>query len=275
MELTVVGARAGMPTPGEPSSGYVLRVAGRNLLFDCGPGVAGALPGVVPPEEIAAGFVSHLHLDHCYDLLPLGKGLLHQHLAYPSGPVAPELDDAWMPVPLYVPAGSTSVFKTLQGLFPVVSSPALDRAFELAFDLREMTPWEPVDLFGCRITAMPLRHAVPAFGFRIESPDGVFAYTGDTGWTESLHRLADGADILLCEATLRTPDHGPHGHLCGEEAGRLAAEAGVGMLVITHVTSTEQEWLDGLRKDASAAFSGTIHLATPGARFAYPAPREE
>ncbi|TDD27024.1 MBL fold metallo-hydrolase [Actinomadura sp. KC06] len=63
MRLSVVGARAGMPAPGQPSSGYVLQTGRASLLLDCGPGVAGELPAVVPPAALDAVLITHLHLD--------------------------------------------------------------------------------------------------------------------------------------------------------------------------------------------------------------------
>ena len=65
-----------MPASGQPSSGYLVASDAAKILLDCGPGIATALGAVAAPEELSAVIVSHLHLDHCYDLLPLGKSLL-------------------------------------------------------------------------------------------------------------------------------------------------------------------------------------------------------
>jgi ribonuclease BN (tRNA processing enzyme) len=266
MRLAAVGVRAGMPAPGQPSSGYVLRTGRTSLLFDCGPGVAGELAAVLPPAELDAVFVSHLHLDHCYDLLPVGKMILAPRVRYPQAgtPAEPDVDAA--AIPLHVPTGGRETLRTLQALFPVHSIPLLDRAFEAAFELREYEPGERFTIGDCEIVAVPVRHAVPACGFRVTAPDGTFAYTGDTGWTDRLLDLAEGVDMLLCEATLREVDDGPHGHLSGHEAGRLAALAGVGTLVLTHFTSADAGWLRDLRADAAESFPGRIVLASPGAR---------
>jgi ribonuclease BN (tRNA processing enzyme) len=76
--LTVVGCRAGMPADGWPSSGYILELGGERLLLDCGPGTATALDRHVLPAELSAVLLSHLHLDHCFDLVVLGKQLVHR-----------------------------------------------------------------------------------------------------------------------------------------------------------------------------------------------------
>jgi ribonuclease BN (tRNA processing enzyme) len=265
MQLAVVGARAGMPAPGEPSSGYVVRAGGTAVLLDCGPGVAGALPAIVAPDDLDAAFISHLHVDHCYDLLPVAKMILAPHVPYPGSQEQAGAGPARMP--LFVPPGGRSALFTLQRLFPVVTAPMLDRAIELAFDVTEYDVCTTAVVGDCRVMAMPVRHAVPAWGLRIESPAGVLAYTGDTGWSDDLAALADGADLLLCEATRREPDDGPHGHLSATQAGHLARLAGVGELVLTHLATRQPQWLHDLHTDASLAFGGPVHLAAPGVRF--------
>jgi len=270
--LSVLGTRSGMPRPGEPSSGYLLTAEHTDMLFDCGPGIAGS---VVAPETLDAVFISHLHADHCYDILPLGKAIIAPHVSYPQGDVESELTTAPGRIPLYVPAGALPTLRTLQTLFPVVSTPALDQAIELAFDIREYQPFDQMKVGECLVTASPARHVVATCGFRVESASGTFAYTSDTGWTDALVELANDVDLLLCEATLQHADAGPHGHLSAREAGMLAAAANVSSLVLTHFSRTDRAWLDALREDAAAEFSGPVHIATPGAEFILRATREE
>jgi len=267
MQLAVVGMRSGMPEPGEPSSGYVVRTAGTTILLDCGPGVAGALPAVAAPADLDAVFLSHLHLDHCHDVLPLAKKIVAPHVPYPGYPGTQRRAGTPVPVPLLVPAGGRQALLTFQGLFPTVSAPMLDRALELAFDVTEYEARTSTVVGDCVVTAFPVPHAVPAWGVRIESPSGVLAYTGDTGWSDCLVELAQGADLFLCESTRREPDEGPHGHLSAAQAGQLARLAGVGTLILTHFSTCEAAWLKGLQADASLEFGGPVHLAAPGSVF--------
>lgn len=264
-----------MPQPGEPASGYLLTVEQTTMLFDCGPGIAGALGSVVAPGTLGAVFISHLHADHCYDILPISKSIIAPHVAYPQGDPAAELFTGPERIPLYVPLGAGPTLQTLQALFPVVSAPALDHAIELAFDVREYRAYDHMKVAGCLVTASPARHVVATCGFRVESAAGVFAYTSDTGWTDDLVELARDADLLLCESTLRQADPGPHGHLSAHEAGVLATAAQARMLVLTHFSRTDHDWLEGLRADASHEFTGPVHIATPGAEFTTRATREE
>jgi ribonuclease BN (tRNA processing enzyme) len=279
MQLTVLGCRAGMPADGQASSGYLVRAGGSRLLMDCGPGVAAMLSTLLHPSEIDSVIISHMHLDHCYDLLPIGKSwLLRPGRTWlvdtaPSGAPVDDDDDR-APVRLFVPAGARAVLDQLAALFPVPTIPRLDKAFEYAFDVREYTPGDTLELPDCRVSLHLLRHAAPNCGVRIDSEFGSLAYTGDTGWTDRLLPLAQGVDILLAEASLQKSaarmnrrDAQSHGHLSATEAGELAAQAGVGQLVLTHFTSADPTWLRARQQEAAAAFAGPVHVAAPGAQF--------
>jgi ribonuclease BN (tRNA processing enzyme) len=211
--------------------------------------------------------ISHLHLDHCYDLLPVGKSLLTRKLRYPQAGDAPQQWADIDAVPLHVPAGAAAVLGRLAALFPVTTAPVLDRTFDLAFDVREYQPGTRFTVGDMTVTLHQLRHSAPNCGIRIESPDGCLAYTGDTGVTPQLLPLAAGADLLLAEATLTATDHGPHGHLSAADAARAARDAGAKSLVLSHFPSAEPGWLLARRDEAAREFAGAIHLARPGATF--------
>lgn len=264
MNLTILGCRSGMPANGQASSGYLVSTGETRLLLDAGPGVATVLSGLIDPTSLSAIVISHAHLDHCYDLLPIGKTLLAAGLRYPTAGEPLQSDVAIPRVPLYVPPGSASVFHRLAELFPVTTVPALDRAFELAFDVREYAPNDEFTVGSATVHLELLAHAAPNCGVRVESADGILAYTGDTGPTPALLTLAQDADLLLAECTLAEPDSGPHGHLCAEDAADVAADSAVGQLVLTHFGSTDPETS---RERAAARFDGPVHLATPSARF--------
>jgi ribonuclease BN (tRNA processing enzyme) len=267
MRVTILGCRSGMPADGQPSSGYLVTDGDAAILLDCGPGVATALTAVTAPHELSAVIVTHLHLDHCYDLLPLGKSLLARVLRYPrAGEAAQEWADT-QALPLYVPAGATAVLARLASLFPVTTAPVLDRSFDLAFDVREYAPGARFAVGGLRVSLHELRHSAPNCGIRIESAGGCLAYTGDTGVSPGLLPLAAGADLLLAEATLTATDHGPHGHLSAADAGRAARAAGARALVLTHFPSADPGWLLARRDEAAREFDGVIHLARPAATF--------
>lgn len=267
MHFTVLGCRSGMPADGQASSGYMVSAGNAAILLDCGPGIALALSSLMDPGQLSAVFISHLHLDHCYDLLPIGKSLLTRHLSYPTGADAPGLSGELSPVPLYVPAGGADVLRRLADLFPVRTVPLLDKAFELAFDVQEYSPGDEYIVDDAKVSLHELRHTAQNCGIRIECGEGSLAYTGDTGMTDALTPFAAGADLLLAEATLKDTDPGPHGHLSAADAGQAAREAGVGELVLTHFNSADSSWLRAQESAASTVFSGPVHIAQPGRQF--------
>ncbi|MEV0068508.1 MBL fold metallo-hydrolase [Amycolatopsis sp. NPDC050768] len=265
MHLTVLGCRSGMPADGQASSGYLVETASARLLLDCGPGVATALSAVCDPTDLDGVVISHLHADHCYDLLPIGKSLLSATLTFPGGPAA--RCASLRRVPLFVPADATEVFTRWAALFPVTTMPLLDKAFERAFDVREYQPGDRFEVGDATIGLHELRHVLPNCGIRVESGGAVLAYTGDTGMTDAAVKLAADADLLLAEATLNAPDVTDHGHLSALDAGAIATRSGARSLALTHFASGEASWLEQLRTSAASAFDGPIRLVRGGDRI--------
>lgn len=243
-----------MPEPGWPSSGYLVHVPDGTVLLDCGPGVAPKAAAI--SNELSAIFISHLHVDHCLDLLTLGKALAHG-------------DRRGLPV--YVPQGATETFRRLNELFPLgTEGPGphpTDRVFRDVFEVVEYAPGEPVQIGTTTVEPVPMRHRLPCCGFRISSNGQTLAYSGDTGMTPSFERLAGDADLLLVEATLTTPDTTEHGHLSAAEAGQVAARYGTRGLVLTHWARTSPAWLADQAERAAEHFGGRIDLAVPDHTF--------
>jgi len=274
MRLTVLGCRGGVPSEGHPSSSYLTTTPGAHILLDCGPGAATALGAVIPARELGAVVISHLHLDHCYDLLPIGRLLMSGRLRGDHG-VPKEVFDAFRteadrPIPLYVPEGGRDLLDRLIRLFPIPTLPLLEKAFEVAFETREYRPGDTFVVNDCEVSLHPLRHAIPNCGIRVESASGSVSYTGDTGMTEGLLSLARDVNVLLAEATRATSDNGAHGHLSAMEAGWVAAEAGADTLVLTHLITSDPSWIEAQRAAAQSVYGGLVLTAEPGAVFEVP-----
>jgi ribonuclease BN (tRNA processing enzyme) len=78
--------------------------------------------------------------------------------------------------------------------------------------------------------------------------------------------LARGADVFLCEASwTHSESRPPNLHLSGTDAGRAAAQAGVGELLLTHIppwTSRED-----VISEAKAEFDGPVHAVVSNESF--------
>jgi ribonuclease Z len=111
-----------------------------------------------------------------------------------------------------------------------------------------------------------------AVGYRIETPDGVVAISGDTRVCDEVAVLANNADVLVHEATRfdpieALPEHRRFildYHADTRLLGRLATHANVGTLVLTHLlpvpenAADEQRFEDDVR---AGGFEGRLIVA--------------
>ena len=243
MLLTVVGCAGSFPGPESPASCYLLEADGFRLVLDLGNGALGGLQKYAGLNEIDAICLSHLHADHCVDLYSyrVAREII------PGGPLPP--------VPVYGPAGAA-------GRIAMVHGPGGDDNVAKRFTFETLTPGT-FEIGPFRVTVDHVNHPVETFGFRVAHGGRRLAYSADTGESDTLVRLADGADVLLCEASfLEGPDLPPGIHLTGRQAGEHAARAGVAELVLTHLVA----WNDKAASlaEATAAFDGPVSLAAAG-----------
>lgn len=255
MRLQVVGCSGSVPRATSAASCYLVQASfeGRtfSLLLDLGSGAFGALQSHLDPSDVDAIGLSHLHPDHCLDVCPYYVAASHSASA------------PWRRIPLYGPNGTR---ERLRRAYEVSLPGGADEPGEgIAghFDYRTWAAQQQLGPF--RVRSARVDHAVEGHAVRLEGQEGTsVVYSGDTGPTEALTRLATGADLLLCEASFADrPDNPPSMHLSGRQAGEVAAAAGVGRLVLTHIPP----WRDPQRAlaDAQAAFEGPVELASPGA----------
>jgi ribonuclease BN (tRNA processing enzyme) len=105
---------------------------------------------------------------------------------------------------------------------------------------------------------------VPNVGIRLSAGGSTLAYTGDTGPSPDIVRLADSVDLLLAEAT--HPAHVPAEDArylsTAEQAGAHAAGAQARHLVLTHLWPGTDA---AASTDAArASYDGPIDVARPG-----------
>jgi ribonuclease BN (tRNA processing enzyme) len=132
--------------------------------------------------------------------------------------------------------------------------------------IREYLSGELISVGDCTLGMHGLRHVVANCRIRIRGGAATMAYIGDTGLADELLELARDAD-LLAEATLATTGTSDWGHLSATDAARVAASAGVGQLVLTHLGSADPQWANARKADAGRVFAGPVHLVRPGAHY--------
>ncbi|MFF3836639.1 MBL fold metallo-hydrolase [Streptomyces sp. NPDC001930] len=243
LRVTVLGSATPFPRPGNACSGYLVEGGGVRVWVDAGSGTLAELQRHVALGDVDAVWISHLHADHSADLLTFYYALLYAGL----GTV--------LPVPLFGPPG---IADRLAGF--LTNGPERSPV-EKAFRIEELRDSHVARVGGLTLTSRAVEHGLPAFALRVEDEDGrSLVYSGDCEPCPSLVELARDCDLFVCEADGETP-----GHHSAAQAGRTAAEAGVGRLVLTHVGSAlppgEAVAL------AAGAYTGDIAHADPGLRF--------
>jgi ribonuclease BN (tRNA processing enzyme) len=225
------------------------------VLVDCGPGTAGRIALHVPPQQLDAVVISHLHPDHFFDLVQL------YYLLRFGPPRAARL-------PLLVPPAATTFLADFGELISTRRTMLDD-----IFDVLEYDPARPVELGSLRIQAYAVQHYIPSHAQRIRAADGAtLVFSSDVGPCPQLLEAAAGADLFLCEAALLDPAQDEpvasfRGHLCAAEAGEAARDAGVRRLLLTHYRSTPETDARHLSA-ARRAFDGPVDLAREGETYA-------
>ena len=246
MQLTVLGCAGSFPGPESACSAYLLQAEGFTLLVDFGSGSLSALQRYADLYRVDAILLTHLHCDHRLDA---GSYVVVRRYA-PSGPLPP--------VPVYAPAGAPD---RIAAAYSAEAEP-VDDVYTF-FSLQPGT--FPVGPFT--VTADRVNHPIETYGLRIEHGGRVLAYSSDTAPCEALLRLAQDADLFLCEASYLDGVQNPPGlHLTGREAGEAATKASVGRLLLTHLVpawAAEASTVEA----AAAAFAGPVDVIRPGARY--------
>ncbi|MFJ8625740.1 MBL fold metallo-hydrolase [Kitasatospora sp. NPDC093550] len=249
LRLTVLGSATPYPSADNPCSGYLVSGGGARVWVDAGTGTLGPLQRYARLDELDAIWISHLHADHCADLLTAYYGALYADVRLPA------------PIPLYAPPG------TADRLAGFLSNTARRSPIESAFAVRELTDGHRVRVGPLTLTSRAVDHGMPAFALRVEAGGRSLVYSGDTAPCHSLVELAADCDLLLCEAEEPGPvsDTADRVHHTAEQAGATATAARAGRLLVTHVGRAMTP-ADAVRR-ASGHFAGPVAHAEPGAAF--------
>jgi ribonuclease BN (tRNA processing enzyme) len=228
----------------------VVRSGGQTLVFDLGSGaVRGMLRSGMDPLAVDRIFFTHLHPDHTVDVVPLLFAMNYG---------APEKRT----LPLYV-TGPEPFLRFWRSVMEVWGAWMAGDYAMLVSELPQECP-SPIDLAGCLLSWAPAEHRRESIAYRLDAEGGAFVYTGDTEYSESVVELACSADTLLIECSF--PDEAPvPGHLTPSAVSRIASEAGVRRVVLTHIYPAADR-LD-LVSEVSRGFDGEVILAEDGLTF--------
>lgn len=236
-KLTILGSSARFGTTTRACSGYLLEIDGHRLWLDAGGGTWSNLLARCAYVDVEGVVVTHRHPDHVIDVFQMEHALLY-------GPRGPQ-----PPMPLWAPA------ETLDAL---TAFKELD-----AFDSFAVAGGESIEFAGATLRFVSMAHPPETVGVRVETADGVLAYSADSGEDADFGALAGGADLFVCEASNQDSDEIWEGHLRASQAGRIASEAGVRRLVLTHLPA-ERDLDLSLAQARATAGDLPVELAADG-----------
>jgi ribonuclease BN (tRNA processing enzyme) len=270
-KLVLLGTMAGpVLAPGRMMASQAVFVDGRGYLVDCGYGTIERMTqlGIRPPQ-IEMVFITHHHSDHNADYANL------VHLAWIQG-IASEMRVYGPPPMSAINAAAIALHREDVDIRIKATG---RKPMEALIRVREITQQglvhedERVKVTAALVDHPPLAHA---FGFRFDTRERSIVISGDTKPSPSLVQLAKGADVLVHEAMYvpgidrmlaKRPYVPPRlkqflveGHTSAEDCGRIAAQAGVKTLVLSHLLpGDDTELADAVwRAEAAKHFGGEI-----------------
>jgi ribonuclease BN (tRNA processing enzyme) len=272
-KLVLLGTGAG-PVPGSKRhmTAHVLVHNGATYILDCGLGVSRQFARTgVPLRSVRSIFITHHHPDHNIEYGPflvLGwlGGMPQSVRAYGPPPLQQMTEDYLRSAKTTIDFWAEDFHRPPLGMIGV-------------HELPEAGPVMQDE--NVKVTSVLVQHppVKPAYGYRFDFPDRSIAFSGDTIGLEAVAAMAKGADVLVHEA-MDVPGieafmrlqlaQGTPGNLEGfmahmradhtptEDVGRIAEEAGVKTLVLSHLTPGEGVSDARWRNAAAKHFKGKI-----------------
>ncbi|MYS73319.1 ribonuclease Z [Streptomyces sp. SID5926] len=294
-ELVVLGTASQVPTRHRNHNGYLLRWDGEGILFDPGEGTQRQmLRAGVAAHDLNRICVTHFHGDHSLGLAGVIQRINLDRVPHEITAHYPRSGQRFFERLRYATAYRETVALTEA---PVDADGPLAVTPAYTLDARRLS--HPVESYGYRLTEPDGRRMLPdrlaAHG--IKGPDvgriqrdgslhGVpldevsevrrgqrFAFVMDTRLCEGVHALAEGCDLLVIESTFLDEDENlatDHGHLTAGQAARVARDAGVRHLVLTHFSQRYSDPEEFERQARAAGYAGELTVARDLTRVPVP-----
>jgi ribonuclease BN (tRNA processing enzyme) len=243
-DLVVLGAGpAWSDRPGSSGASYLVRTAGTAVLLDLGQGSFPRLIAEVPPEQLDAVVVSHLHPDHFIDLVPL-----RHYLAFQLREVRR--------VRVIAPDGLTDRIDALHDR-PGFTAHTLDV---------ESPPTRPLRVGDVDLEMRRVTHTADSHAMRVSRAGGPgLVYSGDCGVAADLAPLIRPGDTLLVEVSFGAgPIEPGTPHLNADAIAELVREARPCRVLLTHLQMGLDE--QAPVRIVQAAMDGPVALVQPGDR---------
>lgn len=237
--ITFLGTACAVPNKDHQNTHFVVESGDHMLMIDCpGNPIVRLEQAGLNPLSITGLVLTHFHPDHVS-----GVPLL--------------LLDLWLmgrkkPLPIYGLHDVIHRFEAMMALYQWEDWKGFFTVEMHRIPSIEMAPLIQTEEF--RVVSSPVLHMIPAMGLRFTTKEGVICYSADTRPCNAVVRLADGADILIHEATGEGD-----GHSFPSEAGQIAERAGVRELYLIHYPPEDDVNL--MVEQAKSNFNGKVIAA--------------
>ena len=283
-ELTILGTASQAPTRDRGQGGYLLRWGDELVLFDPGEGCQRQiLLAGMSAAAVTRVCITHFHGDHCLGL----PGFLQSRALITDRRIALHYPTHGQGFVDHLLAGSLIDFDLRVDLEPldpgdqitaeqfVLTAAALDHtAPAIGYRFEGPVGWhlvpdrlERAGMDGEAIGEMRRSGRVLVgereVGIRSMSEQRggpTVAFVMDTRPCVGAAELAAGADLLICEATYLAEDAAlaeAHGHMTATQAATLAADADVGLMVMSHFSNRYDD-LEAFTIEARETFPAAI-----------------
>lgn len=248
MEITVLGCGTNIPNPKKAGSSFFIKDGKDSVLLDMGPN---SLRNLVKAEidrfKINNIVISHFHLDHFSDLL-----VYLFNRAYTIGHVK---EQKIIPLNIYGPKNAPKFKdKVLVNLRGISIRDVLN-----SFKIKNIER-KNLKIGGFKVEALPVKHfGLNAMAVRLEKNGKIVAYTGDTATCKNLTPILKDADLAIMQCALSKKKAEENGHLNSEDVGRIAQEAGVKTVILTHLYPDAEK--TDIKREVKENFKGKVILA--------------
>jgi ribonuclease BN (tRNA processing enzyme) len=242
MHLSFLGTGSAMPTGERMQTGLLVESDdGENLLVDCGSGSLHRLAATETGYEgVDHVLLTHHHLDHVADLLPLMKAKWlagSETLTVAGPPGTAELVD-----------GLLSVHDYMQ-----------DR---LDLTVREIDTGE-FEFAGYDIGAMETVHSMYCLAYRLTADGATLTFSGDSEATADIAAFADGSDVLVHDCSF--PDSvDVSNHPTPSQLGAALAGHDYGIVYLSHLYPHTDGNHDEMLASLGEHYDGELQFAPEG-----------
>ena len=263
----------GTPTPTRLRFGtsYILQLDKEYLMFDCGPASTHKLVKVgLLPTQVDHLFFTHHHFDHnadypCFLLCRWDQSTGREGRLQVYGPPPTE----WITERLIGEDGVFSCDWRARVAAPVSQKVHVNRGGSIprpepSLDAQDVGPGTVVGHSDWAVTAAHAKHVQPwleSLAYRVDTDGGSIVLAGDTEPCDSVSDLACGADVLVVNCWDHQHTMDENGEAPGQtgtlDAARMAQEAGVKKLILTHTGPRLAE--PGSRAKAVGDIAGIFH----------------